>query len=287
MSCSPKISNKNYTCYTLKELKNIANNYNIYNKSNNKITKININLKKKELWEKLIEVNYNKCSNNEYCWLQRNYMKINKDYKKYIENFRPEKPYEWEKDPDKWLNTYNILNVMNQYEDKYNNFRFIGVFPIDFMTKINDKCVSTEMCSLNLEELKKNKITKLGFIFNLDKHYQSGSHWVSLFINLNKNNNNFGSYFYDSNGTSPPIEIKKFIKNFKIKLKNSHPNLIDGFKFNYNKKRHQFTNSECGMFSLYFLNQCLKNISFDKFVNDTNLNDKYVFKLRNKYFLKT
>ena len=49
MSCSPKITNKNYTCYTLKQLKNIANNYNIYNKSN-----ININLKKKELWDKLI-----------------------------------------------------------------------------------------------------------------------------------------------------------------------------------------------------------------------------------------
>ena len=214
-------------------------------------------------------------------------MKINEDYKKYIENFRPEKPDEWEKDPDKWLNTYNILNVMKQYEDKYNNFRFIGVFPIDFMNKINGSCVSKEMCSINLEELKKNKITKLGFIFNLDKHYQSGSHWVSLFINLNKNNKNFGAYFYDSNGTSPPTEIKKFIKNFKVKLKKSHPNLIKDFKFNYNKKRYQFTNSECGMFSLYFMNQCLKNISFDKILNDKNLNDEYVFKLRNKYFINT
>ena len=31
---------------------------------------------------------------------------------------------------------------------------------------------------------------------------------------------------------------------------------------------------------------CLKNISFNLFVNKKNLNDKYVFDLRDKYFSK-
>ena len=28
------------------------------------------------------------------------------------------------------------------------------------------------------------KINKIGIIFNLDKHDESGSHWVSMFINI-------------------------------------------------------------------------------------------------------
>ena len=280
MSCSPKISDNSYTCYTLKELQNIARNY---NKEKNKSI-IKLNLPKKELWNKLIEVNYDKCSNNEYCWLKQNYMKINsKNISELKENFRPDKPEEWKDDPDKWLNTYNILNVMKQYEDKYKNFKFVGVFPIDFMTKIDGSCVSKKMCSLNLNDMIKKKITKIGFIFNLDKHYQSGSHWVSLFMNLNKNNKNYGAYYYDSNGTPPPIEIKNYIKIVKNKL-NKNDNK---FKFKFNKKRHQYSNSECGMFSLYFMNESLKNVSFEEFINNKKINDKFVFKLRDKYYNKT
>jgi hypothetical protein len=261
-------------------LQNIARNY---NKEKNKSI-IKLNLPKKELWNKLIEVNYDKCSNNEYCWLKQNYMKINsKNISELKENFRPDKPEEWKDDPDKWLNTYNILNVMKQYEDKYKNFKFVGVFPIDFMTKIDGSCVSKEMCSLNLNDMIKKKITKIGFIFNLDKHYQSGSHWVSLFMNLNKNNKNYGAYYYDSNGTPPPIEIKNYIKIVKNKL-NKNDNK---FKFKFNKKRHQYSNSECGMFSLYFMNESLKNVSFEKFINNKKINDKFVFKLRDKYYSKT
>ena len=110
MSCSPKIGNTKDTCYTLGQLKNIARNYN----KENKKTVINLNLPKKELWNKLFEVNFDKCSNNEYCWLKQNYMKINSNISNFKESFRPEKPTEWKNQPNKWLNTYNILNVMKQ-----------------------------------------------------------------------------------------------------------------------------------------------------------------------------
>ena len=282
LTCSPKTKlDKVKTCYSLSQLKKIAKNYN-----NSHTDKINLNVGKKELWEQLMAKNFDNCSNNEYCWLKQNYMKINTEISKYKENFRPEKPKEWDNDPNKWLNTYNILNVMNQYQDKYNKFKFIGVFPIDFRTKIGNTCVSPEMCSLNVKDLLKEKKTKLGFVFNLDKHWQSGSHWTSLYINLDINSKNYGAYYYDSVGNKPPPEVSDFIKIVKQQLKKLNLKTNKDFKFLHNNIEHQKGGSECGMFSMYFLDKCLKNINFNKFINNKNLNDELVFKHRNIYYVQ-
>jgi hypothetical protein len=280
-SCSPQFNSNKDSCYTLKDLQEITKNY---NKSLKNGKKIKVNQSKEKLYNSLIKANYNKCGDNEYCWLKQNYMLINKDVNKFLEKFRPERPNTWEDNPKQWLNTYNLVNVMTQYEKKYKNFKFLGVHPIDFAFKINNStCISQNMCDLNINNLIKNKIYKIGNIFNLDKHYQSGSHWVSLFANINPKSKNYGIFYYDSNGNGAPAEVKNFASkliNDNLKLSNKK------LKFYQNNIKHQFKNSECGIFSLHFIDQSLKNISFDKFINNKNLTDESMFKLRNKFFNK-
>ena len=283
MTCSPRIENKDKipTCYNLKELKEIARRYNKFHDDKIK----NISKKNKlELWKILIEKNYKNCNNNEFCWLKQNYMNLNSNINKYKGNFRPEKPNEWKNNPNKWLNTLDLLNVMNQYMDKHKDFKFIGVFPIDFEKKIDDVCVSEEMCNLNISDLRKEKINKLGFIFNLDEHWQSGSHWTSLYMNIDGKSKNYGAYYYDSNGMRPPREVISFIKKITKDLDKINNNT--NFELVYNSVKHQKENTECGMFSLYFLDQSLNNVKFDKFINKKNLDDNYVFSYRNKFFTK-
>ena len=41
-------------------------------------------------------------------------------------------PVAWRKDPDKWLDSNDIENVMKQYEEAFPYFDFMGPFPIDF-----------------------------------------------------------------------------------------------------------------------------------------------------------
>ena len=53
-------------------------------------------------------------------------------------------------------------------------------------------------------DIKKGKY-KLGVIFNLDEHYKSGSHWVALYADLNKDQ----VYFFDSYGKKPEKRIRK------------------------------------------------------------------------------
>ena len=49
-----------------------------------------------------------------------------------------------------WLNSTDIENIMQQYEDAYPNFEFIGPSPIDFdKVLMNNKCVWDELCKLN------------------------------------------------------------------------------------------------------------------------------------------
>jgi hypothetical protein len=66
------------------------------------------------------------------------------------------------------------------------------------------------------------------------------------------------------------------------------------FKLEYNKKRHQFKNSECGMFSMVFLIRWLNYINRQKKgeIEDVSLNsiigldikDDDVFNLRKEFF---
>tara|TARA_B110000305_G_C19315494_1_gene576201 strand:+ start:170 stop:1036 length:867 start_codon:yes stop_codon:yes gene_type:complete len=285
LSCSPKTRlDKVQTCYSLSQLKKIAKNYN-----KSRPDKINLNLSKKDLWENLMKKNFDTCANNEYCWLKQNFMNLNSNLSNYKESFRPEKPKEWESEPNKWLNTYNILNVIKQYEDKYKKFKFIGVFPIDFRTKNGNTCVSPEMCSIDVKDLIKKDKKKLGFVFNLDKHWQAGSHWTSLYINLDNKSKNYGAYYYDSIGNKPPNEVTDFIKVIKKQISklDSKNNNNKKFTFTHNNIEHQKNGSECGMFSIYFLDKCLKNTSFNNFINNKKLNDDLVFNYRDKYFIKT
>ena len=183
LNCNPNIVGKsisNDSCYTKKVIHTIKRAYNRKNNSR-KIVSMNEQSIYNELTEKL-----NKC-NDESCWLEE---LDDSQRKEIIKNsFTPYKPTEWQKNPVEWLSNFDILDVLKQYEDKYSDFKFIGPTPIDFnSTPGNDgKCVWQELCAFQLQKYKNLGFNKIGVIFNLDKHDQSGSHWVSLFISVKDN----------------------------------------------------------------------------------------------------
>jgi hypothetical protein len=229
----------------------------------------------KNIWLKLREYMKDTC-NNEMCWIKQTFIKqeIDKDILNYT--FAPEAPEEWNKNPQEWLSSLDILNVMKQYEKKYKCFEFMGPSPIDFDThKIYGDCVWEELCHFSLkEQIYKNK-NKIGIIFNLDPHYKPGSHWVALFINIK----NSTIYYFDSYGLKPHSQIKKFINNIIKQGKLLNIN----FRYDYNKTRHQYSNSECGMYSLHFIIENLNDMSINKLF-DKKIDDKQMIKLRNIYF---
>ena len=65
------------------------------------------------------------------CWLTQDFMKhVNTED---LENdFKPTKPHEWNNNKYTWLNTLDIQNVLEQYEENDPSFFFVGAVPIDF-----------------------------------------------------------------------------------------------------------------------------------------------------------
>jgi hypothetical protein len=265
MQCSPyheKFNKQHKTCFSKPQLINISKTLGIKS----------TNITKQELWNQINANMLNTCDHgNEHCWLDR----TNKQLNTHV----PKQPNMWKSNPYTWLTNFDILNVMVQYEKKYPKFKFFGVFPIDFAEKYGmSQCISVEICNVLLSKFK--RFSQFGIIFNLDKHYQSGSHWVSVFFNTDKTMSNYGFYFFDSTSSKIPAEILNFAKSIKKQIKDP------SFRIHQNIVQKQFKNSECGMFSLNFIIELLKNRPFIDIVND-KFYDEHVHKLRNILFRKS
>ena len=138
----------------------------------------------KKTWEALQTKLKNVC-NKESCWLKQQFSK-NAMKNELSIAFAPQHPEKWKKNPNEWLSSNDIIAVIKQYEKKYKCFNFIGPSPIDYDThKMYEMCMGRTV-SFQLEKRSGYQEEKIGVIFNLDPHYKGGSHWVSLFINLNK-----------------------------------------------------------------------------------------------------
>jgi hypothetical protein len=222
-----------------------------------------------------------KCQSKEYCWIQQDFIHPTKQ--RILEKaFRPLKPRTWYDNSRTWLNTYDILNVMQQYEELYKSFKFLGVHPIDFQKSFdNGRCIGENMCSFHISHLLNQGKTHFGMVLNQDYHHQSGSHWVAVYCNLNPEKKNFGIYYYDSVANSAQQEVVAFFKTIQQQVKEVIPSSFTKFKLQYNKIQKQFKNTECGMFSIIFLTQCAKQKYSFKFITENMYNDDDVNRVRN------
>lgn len=286
--CAPSKDFKDGSCFTYEALKKIVINYNKKNEN-----KIDINLSKSEIVKELSDRLSNKCS-EQTCWLRLDIAKA-LDEDDIDDTFRPEGPskkYEW-------LSTTHINDVISQYQSVYNDFIFLGAVPLDF-----DKLPVLGIKNMNFDNLIKDGKTKIGLVINQDEHWKSGSHWVGLFINLDK----YAIYYFDSVGKPPfkltrefitritkymyhrkykeNLPVNNVIKIFKslkdlpenklnnfINEKKYLKNLVNGFDIRYNNVQHQFSNSECGVYSINFIVNLASGKKFDEVINDVKKDD--------------
>ena len=274
-NCSPKPKNEinHFSCYTNKTLLRLRDLWNARHPD----AKINTN-SPKEIHKQISEMLGGVC-NKESCWIKQRaeFGKIESDA---ADSFAPESPEEWKKNPNEWLSSIEIMDVMKQYEKAYKCFDFIGPSPIDFDTKkLYGECVWDELCNFSVENQLKNGKTKIGIIFNTDPHDKPGQHWISIFVNI-KNNSIF---FFDSVGDKAPPEIMKLVERIKEQGLKLNPKKV--FKFDSNEGvEHQYGNTECGVYSLYFIVHMLEDKTTDHYLKTHVLKDEYMNKFRHIYF---
>jgi hypothetical protein len=276
LNCSPKKKNevKEYTCYTDDDLHKLRNVWNARHPDKPITTNDS-----KEVWNMLKNYYANIC-NKESCWI-RQMVKGTKMEDELLDSFSPVSPITWKKNPNEWLSSVDIIEVMNQFEKTYKCFDFIGPSPIDYDThKLYGECVWEELCHFNLaEHIKKGK-TKIGIIFNTDPHYKGGEHWISLFINIKKGE----IFFFDSAGNKASNQVMKFVNNV-IEQGHSLLNNRINFKFDQNYPiEHQYQNTECGIYALFFIIHMLEDKITGHYLKTHLLKDKYMEQFRKVYY---
>jgi glutaredoxin len=226
----------------------------------------------KSLWGKINRKLKGECD-TEICW-GRKYMTDHKPY------FKPTTPKTWNSAPREWLDTINIETVLKQYERKYTDFIFLGCVPLDFDYELSPgSCVVDELCKIDINTYFTMKKRKVGIVFNLDNHDQKGSHWVAMFANFDRNE----ICYFDSYGFAVPTEINTLMKRLKEQACANNSKRYRNMKLKYNSVRHQYKNSECGIYCINFIVKLLEGRTFEKHCNKKT-DDDVMFKNRKVFF---
>jgi hypothetical protein len=255
-ACSPK-SVSGYqdsaTCYPYDALQVIAKKWNKSNPDDLIVPQKS----KKELWHELFD-KIPQCD-NEWCWLDQDFLRELKNNKKLRESFKPPIPKKkWQ-----WLTTDDIENSCRQYEQVVPTFAFLGAYPIDF-----ERIYHYIFGKFKPQKYLDKGYKSIGVVFNEDPHDQPGSHWVGLYIDLVKNI----AYFFDSYGDPPHKRVQKWIEKIKPQ-----------FNLKYNRTEHQLKNSECGVYTIHFIVRMALGVPFRTIEKDI-IRDSQINRKRKMYF---
>jgi hypothetical protein len=292
--CAPSKQYTDGSCFTIKSLQKIVEAHNRWVGGNsNRLIKISDS--KEELVTELTNRITN-CGDNQLCWLDIDWIKQIKDYDIHNNTFRPKGP----QGRFKWLSTTNINDIVGQYEKKYTDFKFLGAVPLDF-----EDLDVLGIGNLDLDQLYNSGKKKIGIVINLDEHWKSGSHWVGLYANIESND----IFYFDSYGIPPEDKITMFVKKLalwcykrnklgiqygssndkelldteSIFMRDKKNKYEEKMNITFNKRRHQFKNSECGVYSVNFILRLLKGESFTNICDNITTDDQ-VNECRKTYF---
>lgn len=288
MNCSPLVKGKTTvenSCFTDDVLIRMKKSYNKHHPASDAIRATT----PQRIWVQLKD-RMTRCS-KEDCWLDVIEDKAErKKLDKYL--FSPDHPKEWNSDPDAWLSNFDIRDVIQQYEAKYPDFLFIGPTPIDFDTRPVDmggECVWKELCDFSLAKSIQEGKRKIAVVFNLGKHDENGTHWVSMYIDVD----NSYIFYFDSAGDTIPTEIRAL----RDRIVEQGAKLETPVTFLYYENsplEHQKGNTECGMYSLYFIITMLTHETSGgrqlntkdkiRYFTKVRIPDSHVFKHRKRYF---
>jgi len=273
--CAPSRGQNKWTCFTLEELEIMCTALNktelgesrpIDVSSLKSTSKDNQETYKKLLWTALRDRFYPYCGDNESCWLDsvdlgKQLSVVSPAAYKILNHFTL-KP-KGTKKKNGWLSTTEIDYVMEQFVEIFPDFKYIGCFPSDYYKLSPNKFPKDIL----------DKHAKAAIVFNLDESHQSGSHWVTVFFDVDETTGERKVEYFDPTGDPPNKNIEKFLR---------HPYFADSILI-INKKGHQKGNTECGVYSLFYILERMNGSSMEE-INNKRIPDGEMNNFRSVLF---
>lgn len=186
--------------------------------------------------------------------------------------YKPQAPESWKLNPEEWLSSIDIEKLEKQYMKLFPKYKFLGCIPIDFDKKSETgKCLVNALCAIKLQELYNEGFHEIGIVFNTDVSTGPGEHWIGLFCDIRPELEQPRVVYFDSYAQKPEKEIRTLMQRWKEQWAQSgihHKEMLT----EYNTTRHQYKNSECGMYCLYFHYCCLLELPMDERIPDEVIN---------------
>lgn len=261
--CHPRLNLTDCTCYSNEQLNKIADALRYHGHH------VQPSSDRKQLWRNIDKVMRSEYGSKfDWAWLSTAPVKPIADHEMLKKTFRPKAPDNWTlhvETPNStkggkyvWLSNFDIDAVLAQYEDleHLQDFKFYKSASIDF------EDTHDPVSKINIWQLQKKGINRVGIVFNLDKHNEPGSHWISMFINIPQKL----ICFFDSYGRLPESQFQDFMAKICIQAllgfdgKSLDPS--KGFDMIplYNATRFQRSGSECGVYSIYAIVTLLQGL---------------------------
>jgi hypothetical protein len=185
---------------------------------------------------------------------------------------RPKAPKEWKVNRYEWLSSDDIDAIEKNYTELFPDYFYVGSVPIDFdLQDETRKCLVSSLCSMKLHELYKKGKQRFGIVINTDPHDGPGQHWVAVFCDVRPELEYPRMTYFDSYAMNPESEIKTLMKRWKQQWDATGVH-SKGMKLTFNKTRHQYKDSECGMYCIYFHQACLMEIPMYERIPDDVIN---------------
>lgn len=239
----------------------IVNLCEVYNKEHPKETKISCKGRDTDdVWEELRSRLSSKCQTGRAECIVASLLR------------RPKAPAEWTLNREEWLSSDDIDAVEKNYKQLFPDYYYVGSVPMDFdLQDETRKCVVSALCSMNLPQLAKKGYGRIGIVVNTDPHDGPGQHWVAVFADVRPELEYPRVTYFDSYAHEPEPEIKKLMKRWKEQWDDSGAHKKE-MKMTFNKTRHQYKDSECGMYCLYFHYACIMDIPMGEKMPDEVIN---------------
>jgi hypothetical protein len=185
---------------------------------------------------------------------------------------RPKAPAEWAVNRWEWLSSDDIDAIEKNFTKVFSDYFYVGTVPIDFNLKSETKkCLVSALCKMKLPDLYAKGKHRIGIVINTDPHDGPGEHWVCVFCDIRPELEYPRMTYFDSYAQKPESEVVELMQKWKEQW-DATGNHSKGMELTYNDTRHQYKDSECGVYCIYFHYACLMEIPMGERIPDDVIN---------------
>ncbi len=182
-------------------------------------------------------------------------------------------------DSTKLLNNENIDKIIAQFTTRHPNLYHMHFHMLDF--DVHNKPLHT--IDMIKDVINKGKDT-FCCVLNTDKYGNGGIHWFCIFCDFRTKGSHIDPFtieYFNSSGNKPLKSVGEWMVRIKYKIEE-----IDTYNVsivNATPIRHQIeTETECGVYCLYFIHKRLNNTPISLFAN--RIKDSEMVEFRDELF---